>query len=122
MRQILAGHTADQKFGQMARLHAFEPTAHFIGQAHPNGVGRNLAVQYPLECFGLLHDIGQQVVHLQHVDTALAHLGDEIEVVTLGLVHPDHIVEQQLVAVARGQALVRKARRAHHDLAQLAGF
>ena len=42
--------------------------------------------------------------------------------VFLGLVHPDHIVEQQVLAVARGQALVRKSRAADHDGAELANF
>jgi hypothetical protein len=39
-------------------------------------------------------------VYLQDLHFPLAHLGDEIEVIVLGLTHPDHIVEQQFVAVA----------------------
>ncbi|MNC66507.1 hypothetical protein D3C75_1169070 [compost metagenome] len=61
-------------------------------------------------------------MHLQHVDATLAHLGDEVEVVTLGLVNPQYIVEQQFIAVVRGQALVRQARRANHHFAKFAGF
>ena len=44
----------------------------------------------------------------------------EVEVVALGVVDPQDVVEQQVVAVGRRQALMRAARRADHDLAQLA--
>ena len=37
-----------------------------------------------------------------------------------GVLHPQHVVEQQVVAVGRGQALVRQAGRADQHLAQLA--
>ncbi|MNZ99818.1 hypothetical protein D3C78_1191570 [compost metagenome] len=122
LRQVLAGHTADQELGQVARLEAFEPAAHFVGQADTYGVRGDLAVKDPLQRVFVLHDVGQQVVHLKHIHAALAHLGDEVEMVAFGLVDPDHIIEQQFVAVARGQALVRKPRGANHYLAQLAGF
>jgi hypothetical protein len=49
-------------------------------------------------------------MHVQHFDPALAHLGHEVEMVPLRLAHPDDVVEQQLVAVARRQALMGKAR------------
>ena len=42
---------------------------------------------------------GEQVMHLDHVDAAVAHLLLEIQVVALGHVDPDHVIEQQLVAV-----------------------
>ncbi|MCY1415122.1 hypothetical protein D9M71_305910 [compost metagenome] len=122
LRQVLASHATDQELGQVARLKAFEPAAHFVGQAHADGVGGDLAVEDPLQGLFVLHDVGQQVVHLQHIHAALAHLGDEVEMVALGLVDPDHVVEQQLVTVARCQALVRQARRANHHFAQFAGF
>ncbi|MNH05872.1 hypothetical protein D3C79_652210 [compost metagenome] len=122
LRQVLACHAADQEFGQVAWLQAFEPAAHFVGQAYADGVRGDLAVEDPLEGLFVLHDIGQQVVHLQHIHTTLAHLGDEVEMVTLGLVDPDHIVEQQFITVARRQALVRQARGANHHFAQFAGF
>jgi hypothetical protein len=67
-------------------------------------------------------DVGQQVVHFQHIDAALAHFGDEVEVVALGLSHPEHVIEQQFVAVVRGQPLMGQTWGAHHDFAQFAGF
>src|SRR6516165_9060698 len=38
-------------------------------------------------------------------DAAVAHLGLEIEMITLRVVDPSHVVERQVVAIARGQAL-----------------
>lgn len=121
-RQVLAGHAADQELGQLARLQAFEPAAHFVGQADADGVGGDLAIQDPLQGFGVLHRIGQQVVHFQDFDPTLAHFGDEVEMVALGLVDPDHIIEQQFIAVVRGQPLMGQAWGANHDFAQFAGF
>jgi hypothetical protein len=48
--------------------------------------------------------------------------GDEVEVVALGLGHPEHVIEQQFIAVVRGQPLMGQTWGAHHDFAQFAGF
>ena len=79
-------------------------------------------IENPLLAFGNGHGFGQQAVHLDHIDAAVAHLGHEIEVVALGVLHPHHIVEQQVVAIAGRQALMRAARCTDHDLAQLPDF
>lgn len=120
--QVVSGDAADQVLGQLARLQALQPGAQLAGQAQADAVGGDLAIEDPLQRFRVLDGLGQQIVHLEDVDAALAHLGDEVEVVALGLVHPDHVVEQQLVAVARGQALVGESGRADHHFAQFAGF
>ena len=62
----------------------------------------------------------EQVVHLDDVDAAVAHLLDELEVVALGVLDPQHVVEEQRVAVRGREPLVGAARRAHHHLAELA--
>ena len=61
-------------------------------------------------------------MHLQHFDAAVAHLHHELEMVALGVFHPQHVIEQQIVAVARGQPGMRLARGTDHDLAQLTDF
>ncbi len=115
--QIIGRNPADQEFGDLARLQAAQPGADLVDQAEADLVGGELAFENPVQRFLLTDDIGQQVVHLQHVDITLTHLGDEIEVVALGLGNPEHIVEQQFVAVVRGQPLVGQAGGAHHHLA-----
>ena len=64
--------------------------------------------------------LGEQVLQFEDLHTAIDHLGNEVEVVAAGLLQPDDVVEQQLVAVLRGQPLMRKSRCAHHDSPQLA--
>ena len=55
---------------------------------------------------------------LEDLDVAVAHLGDELVVVPLGAVHPDHVVEQQVVAGVRGEPEVGQARRADQHSSQ----
>ncbi len=86
--QVIAGDTADEEFGEPARLEFLQPGAHFVVQAEADEVGRQLAIQNPAFRLGVVEDVGEQVVHFQHFDAALAHLGDEIEVVALGLADP----------------------------------
>ena len=88
----------------------------------PTVVLRDAAVKDELARLGDGHGFGQQLVQVQHLHAAFLHLQDEVVMVLLGLVHPDDIVEQQILAVARGQALVGKARAADHDGAELANF
>ncbi len=61
-------------------------------------------------------------MQLQHFDVALLHLQHEVVVVLLRFVHPQHVVEQQVLAVARRQALMREPGPAHHHRSQLANF
>jgi len=107
-RQVIAGDAADQVFGQPAWLQLLHPGAHLVMQAKAHEVGRQLAIEQPAFGFGVLQRLAEQVVHLQHLDAALAHLGDEVEMVTLGLADPQHVVEQQLVAVRWCETLMGK--------------
>ncbi|MNI11831.1 hypothetical protein D3C73_649880 [compost metagenome] len=120
--QIVARDAADQELGDLARLQAAQPRGGFVDQAQAHRVGGDLALQNPVQGFGDGDDVGQQVVHFQHIDVTFAHLGDEVEVVALGLGHPQHIIEQQFIAVVRGQPLMGQAWGANHDFAQFAGF
>ena len=49
--------------------------------------------------------LGQQVLQQEDLDAALAHPGDELVVLVLRPLDPEHVVEQQLVVVRRGQPL-----------------
>jgi len=70
--------------------------------------------------FGILDGLRQEVVQIQDLDAALTHLQHEVVVVLLGLVDPDHVVEQQLAAVAGREPLVREAGPADHHGPELA--
>lgn len=57
-------------------------------------------------------------MQFDHLDTCLLELVDEVGMVPLGVVHPYHVVEEQVTGVARSQPAVREARRADQHLAQ----
>ncbi|OBX36321.1 hypothetical protein A8U91_00662 [Halomonas elongata] len=120
--QIIAGDATDQKLGDLSGRQGFEPGAHLPLHAHSHEIGSQLAIQNPGQRLGVLGHLGQHVVHFQHFHAMLPHLGDEIEMIALGLVDPHHIIEQQIVAVAWRQALMCQAGRTDHDLAQLSCF
>ena len=118
--QVSGGHAADQQLGQPPRLQRVQVAAGVVDEAETHLVGHDLAVQQPRLRLRVAHRLGEHVVQLHHLDVAVAHLVDEVEVVTPGVLHPQHVVEQQLVAVGRGEPLVRQAGRADQHLSQLA--
>jgi len=93
-----------------------------VGEPRSDQIVGHLAIQQPLAGVGLRHDVGEQVLKLEDLDTAVDHLGDEVEVVAAGLLQPDDVVEQQLMAVVRREPLMGQTRRADHDPAQPAGL
>ena len=118
--QVPGGHAADQQLGEPPRLQRVQEAAGVVDKAEADLVGDDLAVQQPGLRRRVLHRLGEHVVQLDHLDVAVAHLVDEVEVVATGVLHPQHIVEQQVVAIGRGEPLMRQAGRAHQHLAQLA--
>ena len=117
VRKFGGRKTANQCLGEVAGLEPFKIAPHFVDEPEPDLVRGHLVVQDPLLPFRDRNRLGQQVVHLDHLDAAVSHLGDEIEVIALGVLDPKNVVEQQVVAVARREPLVRAARRADHHQA-----
>ena len=50
------------------------------------------------------HGLGQQVVHLRRHRTAVAQLVDEVEMIALGVIDPQDVVEKQVVAIGGRRA------------------
>ncbi len=91
-------------------------------QARPDVVRRDAPIEDPAARLLVGDRFGQQVVQFEHLDAALPHLEHEVVVVLLSLVHPEHVVEQQIGAIARRQPLVGQARAADQDRSQRADF
>ena len=117
--EVVGRQSADQGFGQLAGGEAFEIAADLVDQAKPDLVRHHLVVEDPLLGFWDCNRLGQEVVHFDDLDPAVAHLLHEVEMVALGGLDPDHVIEQQLVAVGGRQALMGAPGRADHHLAQL---
>jgi len=60
----------------------------------------------------------EQVLVVEHLDAALAHHRDERVVLPLCLMHPQHVVVQQLVLVVRRQPHQAQLRPVHDHLPQ----
>src|SRR5436190_15624693 len=58
----------------------------------------------------------------EHLDAALLHLQDEVVVILLRFMYPQHVVEEQFRAIAGRQPLMGQPRAADHDAAQRADF
>jgi hypothetical protein len=113
--------SADQEVRQFPWLEALQVRARVIDQAEAYLIGGDLPVEQPPLRLADGEDLGEEVMQFHDLDTAVAHLADEVEVIAAGILHPDH-VEQQVVAVRRGQALMGQPRSADQDLPQLADF
>jgi hypothetical protein len=69
-----------------------------------------------------LHGLGQQVAVVVHGHAAVAQRLGEPVVLGLRLGDPEHVVEQQLGGIVRGEPLQLEARAMQDDLAQAANF
>ena len=63
--------------------------------------------------------LAEQHVEVEHLDAAGPHLLHELVVLVLGALHPEHVVEEQLVVVGGGEALQAQVRSVDHHLAEL---
>ena len=114
---VLVGDAADEELRQPIWRQLGQPGPDLVGESRSDQIVGDLAVQHPVPGLGLRHHVGEQILKLEDLDTAVDHLGDEVEVVAAGLLQPDDVVEQQLVAVVRGEPLMGQTGRADHALA-----
>ena len=114
--------SADQIFGELLRSEAVQVAANFVDQALAHFLGHDLLIENPLLGVGNIERFGQQLVFLDHVDAAVAHLGDEIIVVALGVRHPGKLIEEQRIRVGGSQPGVGQSGRADEHFAKRAHF
>jgi hypothetical protein len=78
-------------------------------------LGQDVA-RYPVPGLGLGQRLGQEFLGLEHLHPAVAHRLAEHVVLGLGARYPQHVVEQQLLGVRRGQPGVLQAWPVDYDL------
>ena len=79
--EFLGRQAADQGLRKLAVRQAFEIAADLVDEAEPDLVGHDLVVEDPFLGFGNRHGLGEQIVHLDDFDAAVAHLLHEVEMV-----------------------------------------
>ena len=82
---VLVGHAADEELRQPFRRQLGEPRPDLVGESRADQIVGHPAVQQPVPGLGYRHHLGEQVLQLEHLDAAVDHLGDEVEVVAAGL-------------------------------------
>ena len=113
------GEAADEVGGERLGLHRRERCPHLVDQRQPHGVlgGRHLDQPVPPLVAGR-ERLGEQGLEQEDLDAALPHPGDELVVLVLCALHPQHVVEEQVVVVGRCQPLQAELRPVDHHLSQ----
>jgi Na+/H+ antiporter family len=115
----------DDAAEQMARkrlsIEFVEPGAQQPDKGRADIVWRDAPIEHEGAALrGLIEDFGQEILDVIDLDVAVLHLEHEIGVIRTRFLHPDDVVEEEIVAVPRRQSLVRERWARHHYLAKLA--
>jgi hypothetical protein len=94
VREFGRREPADHDLGQLPRLEAVEVGTGIGDQPQPDLIDRDLPIKQPLLRPRIRDGLGQQVVHLHDLDAAIAHLAHKVEMVPLGFLDPENVVEQ----------------------------
>ncbi len=115
------GEPTDQVLGELIRLEVGEQATDLLDERPANRVlGRDELDQPLATLVARRQGLGEQLRQQEHLDAALAHTGDELVVLVLRPLDPQHVVEQQLIMIRRRQPLEAEVRAVDHHLAQLA--
>ena len=118
VEQLALGDPGDEVLGERVAVERVEGVAQRVDRHRPVDPLVEDPVQDVAAGLGHLERAPQQVGEQVHGDALLAqHLGEAV-VLLLGAVHPQHVVEQQPVLVARGQAQHLGAGAVQDHLAQ----
>src|ERR1041384_1042732 len=93
-RQVANSDTADEMLCQLRGGHRLEPRSKQWSAEQSNFVRRNAPIEHPAARFRIDECLHQQIVQIQDLDTALAHLQHEVVVILLRFLHPQHVVER----------------------------
>src|SRR4029077_13430595 len=94
----------------------------FFNQAEANFIGYNHMIEDPFLCCRAVQRFAKQIMLFDNLHTALTHLSDEVEMVALGVLHPQDVVKQELIAIGRCQSSMGQTWRANQDLAEGSNF
>ncbi|MNC38382.1 hypothetical protein D3C75_869810 [compost metagenome] len=102
--------------------HVSQEAAHVIGQCGAEAIIGDLVLQQPGFGFRHIQGFGQQVGQQEDFDILIAQYLSEFVVLLTGTFNGQDVIEQQILAVGRGQALQTEVGAVQHDAAQLANF
>ncbi len=110
-------------FARVGASRPDEERAHLIGRRPADRVGRRDGLDQRATGFVAGGQrLREHVVGVADLHPALTHHRDERVVFALGLFHPEHVVEEQLVVIGGGQTLEAEIRAMDHHLAEFSDF
>lgn len=116
--QFGLGDPADQTAGEGGRVQVVQRGADRPGEGRAEGgLGRG-AVEDPGAGLVQLEGLGEQVGEVVHLDAALAEDVGEHVVLLAGALGPQHLIEEQVVLVGRGEAEQFQVGAVQQDLPQ----
>jgi hypothetical protein len=109
----------DEEVGDLRGVGLLEPLGRALGARDADLTLVEDVLAHPRSRLRLRECLGQQCLRLEDLDAAIAHHLLEGVVLRLRLRHPEHIVEEQVLGVRRGEPRVLESRPVDHDLSQL---
>ena len=117
--QLEHGQAPGQPGRQLVRGHLVQPLPERSGEHHRHVLRADAAREEPVTRSRILERLREQLMEEDDLDPAFTHeVGERVELLPRAA-NPDHVVEEQLVAVRRRQPLVREVGPVHHHRAEL---
>lgn len=116
--EVVQAEPADEVSGEGCAVELVEELAGRSDQTDADGVRDHESVEQPCTGAGHVDRLGEHFVQLEHLDAAIREFVPEIEVIALGLLDPEHVVEEQVVGVGRCEPLVGESRCGDQHFAQ----
>ena len=117
--QVRLEHAADQELGQRRAVEVVEEPPHRPGQVRAEQLGHAQPVKHEGPAVRHLQRLRQQLPVIVHPNAPGAQHPGEGVVLLLGPPGPEHVVEQQLADVPRGQPGQLEPGPVHDDLPEL---
>jgi hypothetical protein len=114
------GYATDEEIGDECSISFGKPLLGAFGSADANLALVENVLDDPLLRLGAAERLGEQLFGKEDLDAAIAHRLHEHVVLGFGALYPQHIVEQQLFRIRRGQPAMLEARSVHNHPAQRA--
>jgi hypothetical protein len=103
--------------GERLRGHAPKHGANLLDQRDADGeLRRDQLDQLAPTIVASCKRLTEQILEQEHLDAVIAHLRGELVVLILRTLDPQHVVEQQIVVIRRGQSLQTELGSMHHHL------
>ena len=103
-RQLGRGDPADEVGGDGGRVGGVEEAPHGDGEITTEVVVGDHPIEQPAPGDVVLDGLREEVADVEHLDTAVGQRVGERVVLLAGALDPQHVVEEQLAAVGRGEA------------------